>query len=79
LRWLRDSFGSNAMVGEQTPEPGIFLLQMKALSVKRIDFGAVCAIAVHQSMIHHRRIVLPAFATVWSPAREGRHAQHQQI
>ena len=39
------------MVGEQTPEPGIFLLQMKALPAKRIDFGAVSAIAVHQSMI----------------------------
>jgi len=52
------------MVGEQAPEPGIFLLQTKALSTKRIDFGVVSGIAVHQSMIHHHAIVLLGFAMV---------------
>jgi hypothetical protein len=51
---------------------------MKALLAERI-VGVVSGIAVHQSMIHHHAIVLLGFATVWSPVREGRHAQHQQI
>ncbi len=66
---LRGSFGSNAMVGEQTPEGGIFLLQTKALLAERIDFGIVSGIAVHQSMIHHHAIVLLGFATVRCSAR----------
>ena len=59
------------MVGEQTPEPGIFLLQTKALLAERIDFGVVSGIAVHQYMIHHHAIVLLGFATVRCSARVG--------
>jgi hypothetical protein len=41
------------MASEQTPESCIFLLQMKAFPTEHIDFSAVSAIAVHQSMIRH--------------------------
>src|SRR5580658_624527 len=52
------------MFSKQTAESCIFLLQTKALPAEHIDISAISPIAVHQSMIHHRRMVLPGFATV---------------